>query len=147
MLFGLFAGTVLVLSGVGLGAVGATAVGTGKLAQLQRQAPHPHPSSNPVTPATAPGPGAAAGAALGVEAVDAEQAGAQIIAVHDPGPGHAAGLAPGDVILQFGPSRIGTAADLARAVSRARPGEQVTLGVRHHSGGYQQMTAVPGVVT
>ncbi|MFF0221953.1 PDZ domain-containing protein [Streptomyces sp. NPDC004629] len=146
ILFGLFAGTVLVLSGVGLGAVGATAIGTGKLAQLQRQAPHPHPSS-PVAPAAAPGPGAPAGATLGVEAVDAEKAGAQIIAVHDPGPGHAAGLARGDVILQFGPSRIETAADLVRAVSRARPGEQVTLGVRHHSGGYQQMTVVPGVVT
>ncbi|MER6524157.1 PDZ domain-containing protein [Streptomyces sp. NPDC001508] len=147
LLFGLFAGTVLVLSGVGLGAVGATAVGTGKLAQLQRQAPHRHPSSTPVTPATAPGPAAPVGATLGVEAVDAEKAGARIIAVHEPGPGHAAGLARGDVILQFGPSRIDTAADLARAVSRARPGERVALGVRHDSGGYQQMTVVPGVVT
>ncbi|MDX3803487.1 PDZ domain-containing protein [Streptomyces sp. AK04-3B] len=35
---GLFAGTVLVLSGVGLGAVGATVIGMSRLAELQRQA-------------------------------------------------------------------------------------------------------------
>ncbi|MEU6610341.1 PDZ domain-containing protein [Streptomyces shenzhenensis] len=147
LLFGLFAGTVLVLSGVGLGAAGATVIGMGKLADLQRQAPPSHPSA-PVTSAATPGPSAApAGATLGVEAVDAEKTGAQVIAVHEPGPGHTAGLVRGDVLLQFGPSRIDTAADLARAVSHARPGEQVTLTVRHHDGGYQQVTVVPGIVT
>ncbi|MCX5268163.1 PDZ domain-containing protein [Streptomyces sp. NBC_00199] len=35
---GLFAGTVLVLSGVGLGTVGATVIGMSRLAELQRQA-------------------------------------------------------------------------------------------------------------
>jgi hypothetical protein len=29
----------------------------------------------------------------------------------------------------------------------ARPGKEVKLTVRHHSGGFQQLTAVPGVVT
>lgn len=38
LLFGLFVGTVLVLSGVGLGTVGATVIGMSKLADLQKQA-------------------------------------------------------------------------------------------------------------
>src|SRR5438105_12261232 len=37
VLFGLFVGTVLVLSGVGIGTVGATVIGMSKLADLQRQ--------------------------------------------------------------------------------------------------------------
>ncbi|MGW5370817.1 hypothetical protein ACWES4_21550 [Streptomyces sp. NPDC004011] len=40
-----------------------------------------------------------------------------------------------------------TAADLAHAVARTRPGTPVTLTVRHSNGGYQRLTAVPGVVT
>ena len=40
-----------------------------------------------------------------------------------------------------------SATDLARAVAHARPGVGITLTVRHRSGGYQQLTAVPGVVT
>ncbi|MFE9610032.1 PDZ domain-containing protein [Streptomyces sp. NPDC006012] len=145
VLFGLFAGAVLVLSGVGLGTVGATVIGMGKLADLKRQPP-PHPSA-PVTHAAAPNPAAApAGLTLGVEAVDAEKAGALVIGVHVPGPGHTAGLVRGDVLLQFGPSRVDSAADLVRAVSRARPGAPVTLTLRHAGGGYQQLTVVPGVV-
>ncbi|MFJ5268700.1 PDZ domain-containing protein [Streptomyces sp. NPDC088358] len=38
LLFGLFVGTVLVLSGVGLGTVGATVIGMSRLADLQKQA-------------------------------------------------------------------------------------------------------------
>src|SRR4051812_46630392 len=38
LLFALFAGTVLVLSGVGLGTVGAPVIGMSGLAELQRQA-------------------------------------------------------------------------------------------------------------
>ncbi|MGW7263812.1 PDZ domain-containing protein [Streptomyces sp. NPDC054842] len=38
LLFGLFVGTALVLSGVGLGTVGATVIGMSKLAALQKQA-------------------------------------------------------------------------------------------------------------
>ncbi|GAA3786123.1 PDZ domain-containing protein [Streptomyces coacervatus] len=152
VLFGLFAGTVLVLSGVGLGTVGATVIGMSKLADLQRQAQAPgspsataHPS--PTTPPTVPPPLAPAVASLGLEVVDAEKAGAQVVGVHVPGPGYTAGLVRGDVLLAFDRTRIDSAADLARAVACARPGAGVTLTVRHRSGGYQQLTALPGVVT
>ncbi|MFE7855828.1 PDZ domain-containing protein, partial [Streptomyces sp. NPDC057403] len=84
---------------------------------------------------------------LGVEAVDAGKAGALVVGVHVPGPGCAAGLVPGDVLLALDRTRIDSAADLARAVADARPGARVTLTVRHRGGGYQQLTAVPGVVT
>ncbi|MGW2565162.1 PDZ domain-containing protein [Streptomyces sp. NPDC001537] len=150
-LFGLLVGTVLVLSGVGLGTVGATVIGMSKLADLQRQAQapgspsaraHPGPSSPAASASAAP-----AVATLGLEAVDAYKAGALVVGVHVPGPGYAAGLVRGDVILAFGRTRIDSAADLARAVARAHPGDGITLTVRHRSGGYQQLTAIPGVVT
>ncbi len=70
-----------------------------------------------------------------------------MVGVHEPGPGHEAGLVRGDVLLTFGTTRVDSAADLARAVARARPGKEVTVTVRHVSGGYQQLTVVPGVVT
>jgi S1-C subfamily serine protease len=79
--------------------------------------------------------------------VDAETSGAQVVGVHVPGPGFAAGLARGDVLLTFDGARIDSAADLVEAVDRARPGERVTLTVRPPSGGRQQLTIVPGVVT
>lgn len=82
-----------------------------------------------------------------MEAEDAEKSGALVVGVHIPGPGFTAGLVRGDVLLVFGRTRIDTAADLARAVAGARPGREVVLTVRHRSGGYQQLTAVPGVVT
>ncbi|MDT9695040.1 PDZ domain-containing protein [Streptomyces sp. P17] len=163
LLFALFVGTVLVLSGVGLGTVGATVIGMSRLAELQKAAPgappasvdpgpRPTPSATPspaptpatATPSPAPTP---ATATLGLVAVDAEKAGAQVVGVHVPGPGYSAGLVRGDVLLVFGTTRIDNAADLARAVARARPGTEVTLTVRHESGGYQQLTVVPGVVT
>lgn len=143
LLLGLFVGTVLVLSGVGLGTVGASVIGMSRLAQLRHQAP-PAAAKAPATPSEVPAP---AGATLGVEAVDAGKAGVLVVGVHEPGPAHTAGLAVGDVLLQFGGTRVDTAADLARAVSRARPGAEVTLTVRHRAGGYQRLTAVPGVVT
>ncbi|WBO63110.1 PDZ domain-containing protein [Streptomyces camelliae] len=147
LLFGLCAGTLLVLSGVGIGTVGATVIGMSKLAELRHLTTPSAPSATPApaaTPSSAAGP---AGATLGVEAVDAEKAGALVVGVHVPGPGYAAGLVRGDVLLQFGPVRVDSAADLARAVAHARPGEEVLLTVRHRGGGYQQLTAVPGVVT
>ncbi|MDN0197293.1 PDZ domain-containing protein [Streptomyces sp. S.PNR 29] len=150
LLFGLFVGTVLVLAGAGLGAVGVTAVGMSRLAELHRQegrdpAPGgPSAGAAPSRPTPSPAP---AGATLGVEVVDAEKAGALVVGVHVPGPGYAAGLVRGDVLLTFGSTRIDTAADLARAVSRARPGAAVKLTVLHRSGGYQRLSAVPGVVT
>ncbi|WP_129305921.1 PDZ domain-containing protein [Streptomyces sp. L2] len=148
LLSGLLVGTVLVLCGIGLGTVGATVIGLGKLADLRRQAtPPPAAHATPSAPATAPtGPGVTA-ATLGLEAVDADKAGALVIGVHVPGPGYTAGLVRGDVLLQFGTHRVDSAADLARAVARAHPGTPVTLTVRHHSGAYQQLTATPGVVT
>ncbi|MFJ5261919.1 PDZ domain-containing protein [Streptomyces sp. NPDC088387] len=166
LLFALFVGTVLVLSGVGLGTVGATVIGMSKLADLQRQAAaQPKPSAPPgqaaqsasggvtgpqapgrsmAPPATAPVP---RGATLGVEAVDAEKTGAQVVGVHVPGPGYAAGLVRGDVLLTFGGTRIDSAADLAHAVATAAPGKAVTLTVLHQSGGYQQLSVTPGIVT
>ncbi|NEA97877.1 PDZ domain-containing protein [Streptomyces sp. SID13726] len=162
LLLGLLAAAVLVLSGVGLGTVGATVIGMSKLAELQRQAgagqgpgarqgaPSASTRPSPARPSAKPtaGPSAApAVATLGLEAVDAEKAGALVVGVHVPGPGYTAGLVRGDVLLNFGRTRIDTADDLARAVARARPGREVVLTVRHRSGGYQQLTAVPGVVT
>lgn len=156
LLLGLLAGTALVLSGVGLGTVGATVLGVEKLAGLQQRTVQPGPapsapprpgapaSPEPASPAPAPSP---AGAVLGLEVVDAETSGAQVVGVHVPGPGFAAGLARGDVLLTFDGARIDSAADLVEAVDRARPGERVTLTVRHPSGGRQQLTIVPGVVT
>ena len=151
LLFSLFVGTVLVLSGVGLGTVGATVIGMSKLAEMQRQAAgQPAPttaSAGRTTPSASPSPSpTSAAATLGVEAVDAEKAGALIVGVHIPGPGYTAGLIRGDVLLTFGRSRVDSAADLARAVARAHPGDEVTITVRHHSGGFQQFTVVPGYV-
>ncbi|WP_427919325.1 PDZ domain-containing protein [Streptomyces sp. cg40] len=164
LLFSVFVGTVLVLSGVGLGTVGATVIGMSKLADMQRQAAARQPArtATPGTPAdrsaSAAGPMSSptsprsptsappATATLGVEAVDAEQAGALIVGVHLPGPGYTAGLVRGDVLLTFGGARIDSAADLARAVARAHPGKEVTVTVRHRSGGFQQFTVVPGFV-
>ncbi|MDQ0598116.1 S1-C subfamily serine protease [Streptomyces canus] len=149
LLLGLFVGAVLVLSGVGLGTVGATVIGMSRLAELQRQtertppAPTRSAASSP-SPSSAPAPPTAV---LGVEAVDAEKTGALIVGVHVPGPGFAAGLVRGDVLLQVGKARVDSAADLARTVSGTRPGKEITLTVRHRSGGYQQLTAVPGIVT
>ncbi|MFV0133013.1 PDZ domain-containing protein [Streptomyces sp. HMX87] len=150
VLSGVLAGTVLVLTGVGLGTVGAGVIGMSKLAELRQQAQRTAPSAPPGSP---PAPGSAspsvapAGATLGVEAVDDERPGALVVGVHVPGPGYAAGLVRGDVLLAFGETRIDSAADLARAVAHARPGAEVRLTVRHRSGGYQQLTVVPGVVT
>ncbi|MFE7270229.1 PDZ domain-containing protein [Streptomyces sp. NPDC057623] len=160
LLCALLAGTVLVLSGVGLGTLGATVIGMGEIAELQwqegRRAPAgPAESAAPGSSAPAPpapptptsGPAPAAVATLGVEAVDAEASGALVVGVHVPGPGYTAGLVRRDVILAFGKVRVDSAADLARAVAAARPGGEVTLTVRHRGGGHQRLTAIPGVVT
>ncbi|MEU3255498.1 PDZ domain-containing protein [Streptomyces sp. NPDC006997] len=163
LLFGLLTGTVLVLSGVGLGTVGATVIGMSKLADVQRQAGHPgapgtatapaapsapaappaatSPQSAPALPASPP-----ARATLGLEVLDAAKSGALVVGVHVPGPGHAAGLVRGDVLLTFGGQRVDTAADLVRAVAGAPPGEAALITVRHESGGYQQLSVRPGVV-
>ncbi|MFI1421283.1 PDZ domain-containing protein [Streptomyces sp. NPDC020731] len=143
-LLGVLAGVVLVLSGAGLGAVGATVVGADGLAELKRQAGVP-----PTAPAAAPRsvPSTPVATRLGVEVADDRRPGALVVAVHVPGPGSSAGLVRGDVLLAFGTTRVDSAADLARAVARARPGDEVGLTVRRGSGGYQRLTAVPGIVT
>ncbi|MEU0738771.1 PDZ domain-containing protein [Streptomyces sp. NPDC006134] len=155
LLSGLVAGTVLVLAGVGLGAAGATVIGVDGVADVRWRAGGsgtgtvPNGASTapaPPSPAAVPSP-ARARATLGVEAVDDVKPGAMVVGVHVPGPGYAAGLVRGDVLLAFGTTRIDSAADLAHAVARARPGVAVKLTVRHESGAYQQLTAVPGVVT
>ncbi|MFC8422245.1 PDZ domain-containing protein [Streptomyces sp. NPDC057236] len=145
VLLGVAAGVVLVLSGAGLGAVGATVVGAGGLTELKRQtavAPAPAPSTAPRTAPSAP-----VVTRLGVEVADDRRPGALVVAVHVPGPGSSAGLVRGDVLLAFGATRVDSAADLARAVARARPGDEVELTVRRRGGGHQQLTAVPGIVT
>ncbi|WP_062648742.1 PDZ domain-containing protein [Streptomyces maremycinicus] len=161
LLFGLVTGTVLVLSGVGLGTVGATVIGMSRLAELQRQAGQDGRGApgvatvpglpGPATPDASSGAPAASrrepGATLGLEAVDAPRAGAEIVAVHVPGPGHTAGLLRGDVLLKFGGTRIDSAMDLARAVDAARPGVAIKMTVRHHGGGYDRLTVIPGIVT
>ncbi|MFI6038978.1 PDZ domain-containing protein [Streptomyces sp. NPDC051315] len=150
LLSGLFVGTLLVLSGVGLGTVGATVIGMSELAELQRKAGRDTPGAAGTAPDPSPSARADPGpadASLGLEAVDAEKAGARIVAVHIPGPGYSAGLVRGDVLLMFGERRIDSATDLARAVDEARPGREVVLTVRHRGGGYQQLVVVPGVIT
>ncbi|AQS66932.1 PDZ domain-containing protein [Streptomyces pactum] len=160
LLLGVFSATILLLAGVGLGTMGATVIGMSELAELQRQAGASGPGAEPgaqarpgsraaaAHPSTGPSPSPApAAATLGVEAVDDEKPGALVVGVHVPGPGYAAGLVRGDVLLAFGATRVDSAADLVDAVARARPGKEVKVTVRHESGGYQQLTAVPGVVT
>ncbi|GGX23821.1 PDZ domain-containing protein [Streptomyces malachitofuscus] len=151
-LLGVTTGAVLVLSGVGLGAMGATVVGAGGLAELKRQTgtvPLAGPSASPprdapAAPSSAPAPVVAR---LGVEVADDRKPGARVVGVHIPGPGFSAGLVRGDVLLAFAGRRVDSAADLARAVARARPGDEVKLTVRRAGGGYRQLTAVPGIVT
>ncbi|MFI6013572.1 PDZ domain-containing protein [Streptomyces sp. NPDC051243] len=155
LLLALLTGLVLVLTGVGLGTMGATVIAMSRLAELRHQAgpgapgspaSSPRPGSS-AAPSPSPSPPPAAVATLGVEAVDAEKPGALIVGVHVPGPGYTAGLVRGDVVLAFDKTRVDSAADLARAVAGADPGHQAVLTVRHRSGGYQQLTVVPGVVT
>ncbi|WP_324786777.1 PDZ domain-containing protein [Streptomyces sp. H51] len=169
VLSGLIAGTVLLLSGVGLGILGATAIGPAGLDGIARAGRHAAPAApSPARPAppapSAPGAApVAAPATLGVEAVDALDAvtrtdaidgrgderktGALVVAVHVPGPAASAGLVTGDVLLALGRNPVGSAADLAAAVARTRPGSRVTLTVRHRNGARQELTVVPGVVT
>ncbi|MEG8278823.1 PDZ domain-containing protein [Streptomyces sp. AHA2] len=140
VLFGGFAGAVLVLSGVGLGAMGSTVAAHG--AFLGQRAPHAQASPAPSPSAAAPAPETAT---LGVQVMDARGPGAVVVGLHVPGPAQRAGLIRGDVLLTFGRTRIDTASDLVRAVARARPGREVKLTVRHRGGGYEQLTAVPAV--
>jgi S1-C subfamily serine protease len=140
VLFAAFAGAVLVLSGIGLGAMGATVIGKGQVID-------PRGRHTPSPPGPSPSAAASAAVTLGVQVMDAGKPGALVVGLHVPGPAQEAGLVRGDLLLVFGTTRIDTAADLARAVARARPGAEVELTVRHRSGGYQQLTVVPAVVT
>lgn len=150
---GVATGVVLLLTGVGLGAMTTTVViGAGGLAEQKRQtetAPAAGPSASPPRSVSSVPQQIRAPvvARLGVEVADDRKPGARIVGVHDPGPGFSAGLARGDVLLAFGGERVDSAADLARAVARARPGDEVRLTVRRRSGGYQQLTAVLGIAT
>ncbi|MET9033091.1 PDZ domain-containing protein [Streptomyces mirabilis] len=171
LLFGLLVATVLVLSGVGLGTVGATVIGMSRLADLQKRAGAAQgPSGRPSGPGQASGAAQAGGtksapgggspvvstapepapgkATLGIEAVDAPHGGgALVVGVHVPGSGYTAGLVRGDTLIAFAGARLGSAADLARAVSTAAPGTTVTLDVRHANGNQQQLSTVPRIVT
>lgn len=95
----------------------------------------------------APVPAPALSARLGVEVTDDGRPGALVVGVQNPGPGFTAGLRKGDLLLAVGTTRVDTAADLAHAVSRTPPGTKIRLTVRHPTGGYQQLTAVPGILT
>ncbi|GGX05638.1 PDZ domain-containing protein [Streptomyces lomondensis] len=137
-----FAGAVLVVSGIGLGAMAATVVGKGGVTDPRGRhttlLPGPSPSAVPSAPVAV---------TLGVQVMDARKPGALVVGLHVPGPAQQAGLVRGDLLLAFGTTRIDTAADLVRAVAGARPGQKVKLTVRHRSGGYRQLTVVPAVVT
>jgi S1-C subfamily serine protease len=146
-LFGALVGTVLVLTGVGLGTFGATVIGMSRSAELRHEALPPGPSATAASSDVRGAARAWPAATLGLEVMDAHKSGALVVGVHVPGPAYAAGLVRGDVLLQVGGARVDTAADLARAVAHARPGARVTLTVRHRSGGYQQLRVVPGLVT
>ncbi|MEU0601832.1 PDZ domain-containing protein [Streptomyces sp. NPDC006393] len=147
---GLLGGLVLLLSGIGIGTVSATVIGMSRVAELQRQAAGPGAAAPRSAPADRTAPASPTPTpvrpALGIEAVDDTGPGARVVGVHVPGPGYSAGLVRGDVLLVFGRTRVDSAADLAQAVARARPGREVVLTVRHRSGGYEQLTVVPGVV-
>uniref|UniRef100_UPI000D199D21 PDZ domain-containing protein n=1 Tax=Streptomyces caniscabiei TaxID=2746961 RepID=UPI000D199D21 len=88
-------------------------------------------------------PGAGAGGGGG----GGNGGGALVVGIHVPGPGHAAGLVRGDTVLALGGTRTGSASDLARAVTAARPGVALKLLVRHANGARRHLVAVPGVVT
>ncbi|MGW5198432.1 PDZ domain-containing protein [Streptomyces spiralis] len=155
--FGLLVGLGLLLSGIGLGTVSATVIGMSRMAELQRQAEGPGAAAPRSAPASRSAPADRTAPAspaptpvrpsLGIEAVDDTGPGARVVGVHVPGPGYSAGLVRGDLLLVFGGTRIDSAADLAQAVARARPGRGVVLTVRHRGGGYEQLTVVPGIVT
>ncbi|MEU5896898.1 PDZ domain-containing protein [Streptomyces venezuelae] len=167
MVFGVLCAAALVLSGIGIGTVGATVIGMSRLAGVREASAVPtgagsapgadmpmsgskHPAPGPRDPVPPPPRPRPPAAALGVEAVDAPRgagAGALLVGVHVPGPGHAAGLVRGDTVVVFGGARVGSAAELALQVGRARPGRTVTLTVRHQSGARQVLAARPGVVT
>ncbi|MFK4070694.1 PDZ domain-containing protein [Streptomyces sp. NPDC029674] len=160
--FGLLGAAVLVLTGIGLGTVGATVIGMSKLAEVRSETGKAQPGAAAPGSAAAPGrrppghpkrpprPPAAPprAAALGIEAVDSPRGrGALLVGVHIPGPGHTAGLVRGDTLLAFGGTRIESAAGLATAVGAARPGKPVTLTVRHTNGARQLLSTRPGIVT
>lgn len=151
LFFGVLVATTLVLSGVGLGTVAATVIGMSRLAEVQSRPGAPAPAAS-APPSAPPGPSASGSApvadmVMGVEVTDAEKSGALVVGVHIPGPGHAAGLVRGDVLLTFDGTPVESAADLVRAVDGARPGTAVLVTVRHESGGYQQLSVAPGVLT
>ncbi|MEV6021961.1 PDZ domain-containing protein [Streptomyces sp. NPDC052036] len=165
LLCALVVGTLMVLSGVGLGTVGATVTGMSRFAQMKRHAA----ASGRFTPSAAGGRSRGTGhapahtasaaargggpapapsrATLGVEAVDAASGGALLVGVQVPSAGHSAGLARGDVLLALDGTRLGSAADLARAIAAVRPGTAVTLTVRRPDGSRAHLTATPGVLT
>ncbi|MEV6382293.1 hypothetical protein AB0M31_23130 [Streptomyces sp. NPDC051773] len=162
----------LVLSGVGLGTMGATVIGMSRLAELREAASGASGvpgaparrdddgrAGDHAVPKSGQREGSSAGAAisaptrptLGIEAVDgpagARGGGALVVGVHVPGPGYTAGLVRGDTVLALGGTRTGSASDLARAVTAARPGVAMKILVRHANGTRQHLVAVPGVVT
>jgi membrane-associated protease RseP (regulator of RpoE activity) len=155
---------ILVLSGVGLGTMGATVTGLSRLAPSRE--PTPADAARPddgrsrtASTESASGQGsalptvpvAAVRPTLGVDVVDApgdaRGRGALVAGVHVPGAGYRAGLVRGDVVLSLGGTRTATAADLARAVAAARPGTALRLAVRHANGARQYLVAVPAVAT
>ncbi|MGV9527579.1 PDZ domain-containing protein [Streptomyces cellulosae] len=91
--------------------------------------------------------GPALTARLGVEVTDDGRPGVLVVGVQDPGPAHTAGLREGDLLLAVGATRVDTAADLAHALARTPPGTAIRLTVRHATGGYRQVTAIPGILT
>jgi hypothetical protein len=78
--------------------------------------------------------GGGAGASLGVvpdysNGIDTETKGVRITGTVPDSPAAAAGLKADDVIVQFGKDKIDTLYDLSDELGKAKPGDQVTLGV------------------
>jgi hypothetical protein len=74
------------------------------------------------------------GASLGVvpdysNGIDAQTKGVRITGTVPSSPAAAAGLKADDVIVQFGKEKIDTLYDLSDQLAKAKPGDQVTLGV------------------
>ncbi len=109
------------------------------------------PGASPAPGAAAPA--AAAGNALGIVGQDLDAAQRRRLGLEaDEGVGIArvdgsdarnAGIAPGDVILQVGRTKVGSVAELNRQLRDAGPGQTVMLLVRGRSGGTQFVAVTP----
>jgi S1-C subfamily serine protease len=72
---------------------------------------------------------------LGVELATEASGGAVVAAVQRGGPAERAGMRAGDVITSIDGQSISSPGDVATVLAKLRPGQTVTVGVVHQSGG------------